>query len=62
MCLSVAPETGDAINGSSAVISTTSVVVTDPAIDSRGRMCCMPLPAYGLGQLRAVVSVSLSIC
>ena len=62
MCLSVALEAGDAINGSSAVINTTSVVVTDPAIDSRGMMCCVSLPAYGLGTLRAVVSVSLSIC
>ena len=62
MCLSAAPETGDAIDGSSAVTSTASVVVTDPAIDSRGRICCVPLPAYGLYQLRVFVSVSLSIC
>ena len=38
MCLSAASETKDAIDGSSAVMSTT-IVVTDPAIDSRGRMC-----------------------
>ena len=61
MCLPAAPETGDAIDGSSAVTSTTSVVVTDPAIDSRGRMCCVSLPAYRLCPLRAVVSVSPSI-
>ena len=58
MCLPAAPETRD---GSSAVTSTTSVVVTDPAIGSRGRMCCVSFPAYGLGQLRVVVSVSLYI-
>ena len=61
MCLPAAPETGDAIDGSSAVTSTTSVVVTDPAIDSRGRMCCVSFPAYRLCPLRAAVSVSLSL-
>ena len=58
MCLSAAPETGDAIDGSSAVTSTASVVVTDPAIDSRGRMCCVSLPAYRL-EIR-IRSVSLA--
>ena len=61
MCLPAAPETRDAIDGSSAV-TTASVVVTDPAIDSIGRMCCVSLPAYRLCPLRAVVSVSPSIC
>ena len=61
MCLPAAPETGDAIDGSSAVTSTTSIVVTDPVIDSRGRMCCVSLLAYRLGPLGAVVSVSLYI-
>ena len=61
MFLSVALEAGDAIDGSSAVTSTTSAVVTDPAIDSRGRICCVSLPTYRLRPLRAVVSLSLSI-
>ena len=59
MCFPAAPETRDAIGGSSVVTSTTSVVVTDPAIDSRGRMCYESIPAYRLCPLRAVVSGSL---
>ena len=61
MCFPAAPETGDAIDGSSAVTSTTSVVVTDPAIDSRGRMCCNNYVTIFI-ECCVCFSVSMLIC